>query len=102
MNLHLTLDAKLFWLFQETTPQLTKAADGSAQLTITNEQGEAFTYTGTLAGVLNAAFLDISPDVEQEAHISKVRDTLSALTYGLVESSIEHEAHQALYESESE
>ncbi|PLR29159.1 hypothetical protein CYR55_22975 [Chimaeribacter californicus] len=102
MSQKLTLDAMLFWIFEETKDmRLTKAADGSAQLAITDKQDESHTFSGTLANVVIAAYTEISPDAEQDAHTDKVRDLCSKLTFGLFENSLQHQAHQALYETVS-
>ncbi|WP_147200821.1 hypothetical protein [Pantoea sp. CCBC3-3-1] len=97
----LSFEAKLFWIFNETVAlNLATAADGQAQLTITDEQNETNTYTGTLPEVLNAAYLEISPDAEADVKENKARDLFSKLTFGLVDSSLEHQAEKALYETE--
>ena len=98
----LSYEAKLFWIFHETTSmQLSKGADGQATIAIVDEQNESHTYTGTLAQVIDAAFLEISPDAEAEVAAEKARSLFTKLTFGLVDNPLEHTAEQALYEQAS-
>lgn len=98
----LTYEAKLFWIFSETTAfQLTKIDAGQAQLSILDEQNERHVYTGTLPQVIDAAFMEISPDAEAEVAADKARALFSKLTFGLVDDPLLHAAEQALYEQAS-
>jgi hypothetical protein len=98
----LSYEAKLFWIFHETTSMtLSKGSSGQAALSIVDEQSEAYTYTGTLPQVIDAAFLEISPDAEAEVAAEKARALFSRLTFGLVDDPLQHAAEQALYEQAS-
>lgn len=98
----LSYEAKLFWIYHETSGcTLTKIADGQAQLSILDEQNEHHTYTGTLPQVIDAAFMEISPDAEAEVAAEKARSLFSKLTFGLVENPLQHTAEKALYEQAS-
>ena len=94
----LSYESKLFWAFSESTAfSLTKIADGQAQIALLDEQNEHHTFTGTLPQVIDAAFMEISPDAEAEVSNEKVRALFSKLTFGLIEDPLQHAAEEALY-----
>lgn len=94
----LSYESKLFWAFSESTGfSLTKIAEGQAQIALLDQQNEHHTFTGTLPQVIDAAFMEVSPEAEAEVSAEKVRSLFSKLTFGLVDDPLQHAAEQALY-----